>query len=34
LESLAPVTGWNVLLGTLTEAMTPDHKAAVSIQYE
>ena len=30
----APITGWNVLLGTLTEAMTPDHKAAVSIQVE
>jgi len=30
----APIPGWKVLLGTLTEAMTPDHTAAVSIQVE
>ena len=30
----AAITGWNVLLGTATEAMTPDHKAAVTIQIQ
>lgn len=30
----APISGWDVKIGTVADAITPDHKAAIAIQVE